>query len=82
MTDDEAYEQLCDSLWYLLRCQCEQCRDELDLHEFDKLKERDHVAWSRMAAKRALEEGWRSSTSAPVVYCQKCADQHRNGHSG
>lgn len=72
MSDDAAFAELSDSLWYQLECRCGQCGAELDLSEIDRLKERDAVAWSRVAAERATELGWQPVVGEIGVVCPAC----------
>jgi hypothetical protein len=73
MSDEGAFDELRDTLWYQLACRCHACGVELDLSEFDRLQERDAVAWSRVAAERASEQGWQPLAGEIGVICPACA---------
>jgi len=73
MTDDAAFAEIRDSLWYQLECRCGQCGVELDLSEIDRLKERDAMAWSRVAAERVSELGWLPIAGEIGVICPTCS---------
>jgi hypothetical protein len=75
MTDDAAFADIRDTLWYQLQCRCQQCGEELDLSEIDRLKERDAMTWSRVAAERASELGWQPLPREIGVLCPPCAAQ-------
>lgn len=72
MTPDDTFEQLRDALWYLLDCRCAQCGLELDLLEWDGLKDRNAMGWSRIAAERAMEAGWAPAREEIAVFCPTC----------
>ena len=72
MASDSAFDELRDSLWYQLECRCRQCGVNLDLSEIDRLKERDAMAWSRVAAERASEHGWQPIAGEIAVACPAC----------
>jgi hypothetical protein len=73
MTDDAAFTEIRDTLWYQLECRCRQCGVEFDLSEVERLKERDAMAWSRVAAERAAEQGWQPVPQEIGVVCPACA---------
>jgi hypothetical protein len=70
--DDPTFSELRDNLWYLLACRCEYCGQELDLTDIERIKERDVVAWSRVAAERALAQGWLPVPGAIAAICAGC----------
>ena len=72
MTDEGAFDELRDTLCYQLACKCQHCGIELDLSDLDRLRERDAVAWSRLAAERALEQGWQPVPHEIGVVCPAC----------
>ena len=73
MSSEQEFNDLCDAIWYLLACRCEKCAAELDLSEWERLKQRDMIAWSRLAAKKAQELGWQCAITGIAVVCQDCA---------
>lgn len=72
MSDDAAFSDLRDTLWYQLDCRCQLCGIELDLAKVDVLKERDALAWSSVAVERASEQGWQPVTGEIGVVCPAC----------
>jgi hypothetical protein len=72
MTDQEAFDELRDSIWYELACRCRECGDELELEDLERLRDRDAMAWSRIAAERAIEDGWRPEPGVIGVVCPQC----------
>lgn len=72
MSSEQEFNDLCDAIWYLLACKCDRCSAELDLSDWERLKHRDAIAWSRLAAKRAHELGWVCEKNAIAVVCPDC----------
>jgi hypothetical protein len=72
MDDDAAFNEIRDTLWYLLACRCAACGDELDLSDLERVKDRDAMAWSRVAAERAVEAAWRPVPGEIAVICPAC----------
>ena len=72
MSDNPRFDELRDTLWYQLACRCEYCGAELDLSEIERVKHRDAMAWSRVAAERAFEEGWLPIAGQIAVMCPAC----------
>jgi hypothetical protein len=75
MNDEEIFNDFSDALWYLLKCHCQTCGVELELLDWERLKLRDPPAWARLAAKKALEQGWTASTTEIAVRCPTCSSQ-------
>jgi hypothetical protein len=73
MDSEHIYNDLSDALWYLLECRCEQCGTELELLDWERLKQRDPPTWAKLAAEKALEQGWTASTSAIALRCPSCS---------
>ena len=73
--DEAAFDEIRDTLWYQLGCKCQRCGTELDLLEFEPLRQRDAMAWSRVAAERAVEQGWLPVPGEIGVLCPACSAQ-------
>jgi hypothetical protein len=72
MSQSASFDDMRDTLWYLLACQCHKCGAELDLSQWERLRTRDAFAWSRFAADRAIELGWNLLPNAIAVVCHDC----------
>ena len=72
MSSEQAYADLCDAIWYLMECRCHICSAAIDTLEWDRLKDRDMVAWSRLVAEKAVEQGWTCARDGIGVVCAQC----------
>jgi hypothetical protein len=73
MSDDAAFDEIRDTLWYQLACRCHHCGTELDLSDLERVRDRDAMAWSRVATERAVEQGWQPVQGEIGVICPACA---------
>jgi hypothetical protein len=72
MASEQEFADMCDAIWYLMACPCQSCSAALDTFEWERLKERDMVAWSRLVAEKAIEQGWTCSTTGIGMVCPNC----------
>jgi len=73
VSDDAVFDEIRDTLWYALACRCGRCGTELELADIERIKDRDPMAWSRVAAQRAVEQGWQPVAGEIGVMCPACA---------
>jgi DNA-directed RNA polymerase subunit RPC12/RpoP len=72
MDEEQLLADLSDAIWYELGCRCERCGEELLLLEWERLRERDPPAWSRLAANHARGAGWLPLPHKIGVRCPGC----------
>lgn len=68
-------EQIEESLWLGLRCQCDNCQVTFDLPEFDSIMEvLGPIEWAKAVAPLVLSKGW-SVPDHLELLCPQCTHQ-------